>query len=302
MRPGPVGRARSPSWARLYQAYEARVPNHRGKRTLLRLALRGAARLRPQPFAWPMRNGTRLAIAPADGLGFQGTVGWTCFRTGEWDPHIERCVRSLLRPGDVALDIGANIGYVATVMAQSVGPAGRVVALEPVPGTWAQLRLAAQLNDFSWLTPLQLAVGSASGFVGIAVDPRNTGNASIHRSVPASGGTVEVPVRRLDDLLAELAIGPPALIKIDVEGHELEVLRGGRNTIEAARPTIIFEYAVELAERAGWGPADAKELLAGYDFLLLEEDGLKPIDLDRWVPSAGRYAYDLVARPSSGKR
>ena len=299
--PQKTPRSVSTRWARLYLAYEHRIPNHPGKRTLMRLLLRMAARLCPRPFPWRMRNGVVLAIAPADGLGFPGTVGWTCFRLGLWEPHVERRLRELLRPGDVALDIGANLGYFATVMAQSVEASGKVLAFEPVPKTWEQLRLAAAFNGFTWMTPLAMALGSSEGYVELAVDATNTGNASIHRSATAEGHQlVRAPMRRLDDVLSDAETPPPALIKIDVEGHEFEVLQGARETLARGRPAILFEYAPELANRAGWQLRDMGRLigLAGqYDFCLVNEDGLEPIDVDRWMPDPDRYAVDVLARP-----
>lgn len=300
-----IPRFSSPRWACRYLAYEHRVPNHPGKRTLLRLMLRASAGVRPRPFPWRMRNGAMLAISPFDGLSFPGTVGWTCFRTGVWEAHIERCLHDLLRPGDVALDIGANLGYFSAVMAQAVGAQGRVLAFEPVPQTFEQLRLCAGLNDFGWMTPLPIALGTANGSVEIAFDPRNAGDASMHRSTsPAGQRAMAVRMRRLDDLVAEGIAQPPALIKVDVEGHELEVLRGARETIAASRPTILFEYAPALASRAGWRLADLRDLVdesTEHDFFLVGE-GLEPLDVDGWSPDAHRYAFDLVARPRSAPR
>lgn len=172
--------ALSPLWARAYLGYERRVPNHPGKRTLLRLFPWTVARVRPQAFGWRMDNGALLAISPLEGLAFAWTVGWTCFQTGRWEPHVERCIRQFLRPGDTAIDIGANLGYFTAVMAQSVGAGGRVWSFEPVPPTFDRLRLSASLNRFQQVIPLPLALGDSDGTAQIAFDPRFAGSASFH--------------------------------------------------------------------------------------------------------------------------
>lgn len=290
-----------PRWARLYLRYDRGVPNHPGKRTLLRLLLRVVALLGGRPFPWRMENGALLVISPLEGLAFAWTVGWTCFQTGRWEPHVERCIRQLLRPGDVAVDIGANLGYFTAVMAQSVGASGRVVALEPVPDTFERLQLGAALNGFAQVTALQLALGEADGRAEIAFDPRFAGSASIHRQ--AGGGAVsrEVGVRPLDDLLRELAVEHPSLLKIDVEGHELAVVRGALETIARARPAIIVEYSPELARRGGWTLAQLRDTVSSvveYRFFELGPEG--PIGVERLedysFPGDG-YGADMLALP-----
>lgn len=289
-----------PGWARLYLGYDRRVPNHAGKRALLRLLLRAVIRARPGPFAWRMDNGATLAISPLEGLAFAWTVGWTCFQTRRWEPHVEQCIRRLLRPGDTALDIGANLGYFTAVMAQSVGVDGRVWSVEPVPPTFDRLRASVALNDFVQVTPLQIALGEVNETARIAFDPRFAGSASFHGNevTPCSESHL-IPVRRLDDLVADDTIRRPHLIKIDVEGHELGVIRGALDTIADARPAIIFEFSEPLAHRGGWTLEELGEAISSrgdYRFFEIREDGLAPIaDLGAFAPEPGAYGADLLA-------
>jgi len=291
--------AHPPLWARAYLRYERMTPNHRGKRSLLRLLLRAVSRLGGRPFPWRMQNGAVMAISPLEGLAFAWTVGWTCFQKGVWEPHVERCLRDLLRPGDIAFDIGANFGYFTAVMAQSVGPTGHVWAFEPIPATLDRLRLCRQLNGFGQLTALPFAVGGEDGIADVVFDPRFAGNASIHRDV--TGTETEshtVPMRRLDTLVADGVVSPPDLMKIDVEGHELEVIRGARQTIAAAQPMIIFEFNQELAERAGWGLEDLDRVLSAcgdYRYFEIRDETLEPIQLATFAPDGSRYVVDILA-------
>ena len=296
-----------PYWARAYLAYERRAPNHRGKRTLLRLILHAVSRVRPGPFGWRMDNGSLLAISPREGLAFAWTVGWTCFQTGRWEPHVERCIRGLLRPGQTAFDVGANLGYFTAVMAQCVGGQGRVWSFEPVPPTFERLRLAAALNGFDQVRPVPVALGDAEGVAKITFDSRLAGSASMYGHPQEANGArqQQISVRRLDDLRAAGAVGRPDLIKIDVEGHELAVLRGALKTIGEARPAIIFEFSEPLARRAGWTLPEAGETIAscgGYRFFEIRDDGLRRItDLAGYAPDPGGYGADVLAVPVGGQ-
>lgn len=269
--------------------------------------LRASARFRPLPFPWPMRNGTVLALSPFDALGSPGTVGWTCLHKRTWEPHVERCLRDLLRPGDTVLDVGANLGYFSAVMAQAVGPSGRVFSFEPVPDTFEQLRLCALLNGFEWMTPLPVALGAAEGSIELAFDARNAGDASSHRPATRSAEqrVVRARVGRLDDLVAESAAAAPAVMKLDVEGHEFEVLQGARKTIADTHPAIVFEFAPSLAQHAGWRLADLAELISPdgeYAFFRLGERDPVKIDILRWTPEKECFACDLLARPVATSR
>ena len=228
-----------------------------------------------------MHNGAWLAIRPEEGLLVNESVGWTCFRERRWDPHVEACIRTILRPGQTAIDVGANLGYFTAVLAQCVGPAGRVWAFEPVPETYELLTLCTSLNDYAHVTPIRAALGAANGSTEITYDRRHSGIATMHPD-QVGGGTQRVQLHSLDALVASGEVPPrPDLIKVDVEGHELDVLRGARQTIAAASPAIVFELNERTARVAGWTLAQLAELLlslADYSFFLIDDSGQHPLD------------------------
>lgn len=287
--------AMCPWWARAYRRYKQGTPHHRGKRTVLRLLHRVGVR-RGEPFAWRMKNDAVLAISPVEGFK-PWSVGWTCFEQEEWEPHVERLLRRLLRPGDVALDVGANLGYFSAVMAQCVGQSGRVFSLEPVPATFRLLDLCARLNAFSQMTPLRTALGAAPGSAQIRYDPSAAGQASIHQNGTAGEmESVDVQIVRLDDLIAQGTLLPPRLIKVDVEGHERDVFLGAVQTLRKHQPLIIFEYNTSAAARAGWTLSDVARLLescGGYRLYQIDA-GLEPIDAAGFAIDPGRFV-DLLA-------
>jgi len=159
-------------------------------------------------------------------------------------------VRTVVRPGDTVVDVGANIGFVALEAAAAAAPGGRVIAYEPHPRIFRFLSGNAALNGWSHLDLRGAAAGERAGTARItdgAADDQN-------RLTPGGDG-VEVPVVTLDD---DLPPGPIRLLKIDVEGFEVPVLQGGRGALE--RTSWIYVEVAE-AHQARFGH-DADELLA----------------------------------------
>ena len=297
----------APLWARAYREYSDAVPNHRGKRRLLRLIHEVGLRSR-RPFACKMANGAWLAIRPEEGLLVSETVGWTCFTRRAWDPHVEACIRRILLPGQAAIDVGANLGYFTAVMAQCVGPSGRVWSFEPVPETFELLLLCRSLNRYTHVTPINVALGAASGSIEITYDKRHSGIATMYPD-HVSGDTQRVQLRTLDELIASGEVQRrPDLIKVDVEGHELDVLRGARETIAEASPAIVFELNERTARVAGWTLAELAELLRSlgdYSFLLIDDGGTHPFDpfSFRLEPNEALDPHvDILAQPTRRPR
>ena len=253
----------------------------RGKRRVLS-ALHSIGLRSGEPFACRMRNGTVLAISPKESAT-PWTVGGYCFLERIFEPNTENCIRRLLRPGHTAIDIGANIGYVSAVMAQCVGPTGRVWSFEPVPSTFQLLSLCPSLNGFSHMTPRALALGASKGSVQIHFDPTVAGWASLY-SDPGTENwqSASVDIVTLDALVDAGEATLPNLIKVDVEGHERDVFLGARNTIKRAEPNILFEFNTRSAKLAGWSLHEVASLLTQdvhYFFSLVLDDGrCQPID------------------------
>lgn len=153
------------------------------------------------------------------------------YHLGIYEPETSRFLAEHLRPGDTFWDLGANAGYHSLMAARAVGPAGRVIAVEPDPGTCGILREQLDLNGFRNCTIVQAAVADRAGstlLVRRASDPR--GNALREIDNPAidnkEGDLVEVPCLTLDELSARHP--RPRLVKMDIEGAEVLALPGGR--------------------------------------------------------------------------
>lgn len=145
---------------------------------------------------------------------------------------------SFLRPGDWALDIGANVGHYTMRMAELVGPDGRVVALEPVPDTFALLAANARLFNYENVSLLNVAASDRVAAVGIHIPSFSNGLTNFYQArLEANESHLRVLTLPID----ALSLPVIRLVKIDVEGHEAAVLRGMRGVLERDRSVIIVE-------------------------------------------------------------
>jgi FkbM family methyltransferase len=204
-------------------------------------------------------------------------------------------MRSLLRPGDVAIDAGANIGLFSLVAAVAVGPGGRVIACEPSPGTAAILRSNVERNRFDWTEVHQVAVADCAGVLPMHVFSAGSGFSSF---APADTGTsdlVDVPVTTLDELAGDL-LERVRVVKIDVEGAETRALQGASALLERARPDFIIELEPDHLARQGSSVEDLRRIFedVGYVGCSIEGARLEPLT-GPWNRPAGDP--NIVVRP-----
>lgn len=190
---------------------------------------------------------------------------------GVYEPEETALLERVLRPGDVFVDAGANIGYFTAVAASRVGPAGQVHAFEPVPEYCARVEAFCAANPAYAVHVQPDALGDAEGTAEVRVTrERNIGWNTMVPGLMNSAdarGTHTVRVRRLDAYLAERGIARVALLKVDVEGFELPVLRGMTGHFARGdRPVILCEIAPAAYPLLGSRIADLFELLAGHGY------------------------------------
>jgi len=148
-----------------------------------------------------------------------------------WNPVEYDAFRADVRRGDTVLDVGANIGAYTALFAQWVGDTGRVIAFEPAPTAYAALCGMLQANGLSSrVTALQQAVSDREGSASFTAHGDDGGN---RLCGPGAADAVTVATTTIDGVCQRLRLRP-RLMKIDVEGAELDVLRGARATIAAA--------------------------------------------------------------------
>ena len=185
--------------------------------------------------------------------------------------YVAKAIAENLRRGEVFLDVGAHVGLWSAFAANIVGKLGAVYAFEPSSTVYQQLERHAIVNPP--MIPMKCGVGSQdeeSTFFGQGpaasgsfVETVTKINERHHPDVPIS--PTRVTVRALDSLVRELAV-TPNLIKVDVEGFELEVLRGGVELIRKTKPIWIIEVHPPQLKLSGGSEEALKDFLIGRGY------------------------------------
>jgi FkbM family methyltransferase len=164
-------------------------------------------------------------------------------------PRVHPAVLGFLRPGSVAFDIGANLGEWTVPIARAVGAHGRVIAVEPAPRTASALGATLAANALVQAEMVPCAIGDHDGVADFAMPivtsaRADTGTARIGATC-AGYEALQVPLRSLDSLAAERGLDRLDLIKIDVEGHERQVLEGAAGSLAQYHPVLVIETGHE---------------------------------------------------------
>lgn len=171
-------------------------------------------------------------------------IGRTLFRTGRYDVTLSNwLVERFPSAGGNFIDVGANLGYFTCLLSRLAGSKGHVLAVEPEPANFRLLQQNVEANGLTNVSTVQVALGEQPGEVSLNLYKQsNRGRHSI--IAPGTGETVQVPLRRLDDVVASAfsADAEISFMKIDVEGYEPFVLKGGTHTLGRVRAMAI-EYA-----------------------------------------------------------
>ncbi len=188
----------------------------------------------------------RLKHGPARGLEIYAParrgVG---FRSGRYEPVVAARLAQLAPPGATVVDAGAHLGFHTLALACCVGESGRVFAFEPAPAAGALLDRTLRRNQLPQVERLALALSDRKS----TAPWRQTANAAMSHLLPATTNpsstgphdTTQVQTTTLDHWASEQALQRLDLIKIDIEGGELALLRGGRQTLTQFRPTLVCE-------------------------------------------------------------
>lgn len=177
---------------------------------------------------------------------------------------------SLVHPGDVCIDVGANVGAITLKLAFAAGPAGKIFAVEPHPDMVERLRANVELNGLSNVTIMPFALSDTPGTASLYAAESNffhQGRSSLRSS---SGLTNEITIEKITGEMLEERITsrPVRFLKIDVEGHDLIVLKELAGMIESDRPHLIFEYSKKRWLEHNSRIEEAVELLSSLRYRL----------------------------------
>ena len=205
------------------------------------------------------REAIVLAFAGPPGHRFPMYLDWqghTAYVLGLYEPQVTQALKRYLRAGARCMDVGAHLGYTTILMAHLVGPRGSLVAFEPFPKTFRLLEENVRLNELTNIRLEPLAASDQDGSVSLVFEANqqlaSTPSVSGY-AVEQEKGNIEVRCVSLDSYVARTG-WTPELVKIDVEGAELAVLRGATHTIRNARPIFIVEVH-------GWGTPESIEVI-----------------------------------------
>jgi FkbM family methyltransferase len=208
---------------------------------------------------------------------------------GSYELPTIRFLRSMLTSNSVCFDIGAQIGYISIEMAL-IAKEGVVHAFEPEATNVNRLTNNIRLNHFTNINIIPRAVSNYSGTLKLYLSSDH--NSGTHSTVPTvtnvSEQFVEIPCITLDEYVTQNSITRLDVIKIDVEGGELEVIQGACETLKSLKPTIIMEMADSLQESRNFSSKKFKILLSefGYSAYTLSHSG-------RLIPSAFDAAHAM---------
>lgn len=220
-------------------------------------------------------------------------VGSSLCRTGIYDLPVSEALARLVDPGDCVIDAGANIGYMSSLAAWRAGERGRILSFEPNPAVLPALeRNVARWRSRAGLAPVTvypIALSDENGSATLRATAdfaTNMGTASLSEYSPEEAAhSWHVESRRLDDYIQLDQIG---MLKLDVEDHELNVMRGAELAISERRVRDI------LLEDRTRGPSPKLEFLrrAGYEILAIDQRFLGLRVTDSATSETSRVAYD----------
>jgi FkbM family methyltransferase len=220
-----------------------------------------------------------IQIASGAGKGLKFNIAGlnSSYASGTNEMPVQEALVKQIKTGDVFLDIGANIGFFTVIGARMVGPDGRVYAFEPVPANTAALRHNIALNSFENTKIFESAVSNFSGKGELLLAGWGGGSTLAYASSPPDlKGILEVDLVTIDQLVERGEIDPPAVVKIDVEGAELEVLQGMAQTLEQHHPVIVYEIDDEKIEGYQKKQSACEVYLKSYGYQITQLENSYP--------------------------
>ncbi len=252
---------------------------------LVQLVVMGVRRfLGLGPVTRVSRNGLAWELDLREGIDF------SIWLLGSFEPETVHCYQQIIQPGDVVLDIGANIGAHTPHLARQAGARGRVIAFEPTDYAFAKLTRNVALNPelAGRIQCLQVML--------VAAETGDAPTAPLYSSWPLKDeagthhlhqgrlmATSDAKARTLDSALAGLGLDRLDCIKLDIDGAECAMLRGARSVLTRWHPTIIMELAPYVLAEHGTSLADLIHLLRDYGYALYDASTGQALAMDAAV-------------------
>jgi len=232
-------------------------------------------------------TGQRIVIDPCD------NDGRAVLLHGFYEPETVALLSALLSEGMTYVDVGANIGHHALIAASRVGDRGAIHAFEPAPAMFEALRRNMSRNGYRNVSCNNCALGDQAGLAQFHLaDISHSCAHSLGRTVHVTDRQVSVRVRTLDDYFVTAPINRLDVLKVDVEGAELMVLRGAERTIRQFRPLMVLEFSKHTTA-FGYEAAELAQTLRNLEYELFTL-GTMPLTLHS---HSDELYYNVLAVP-----
>jgi FkbM family methyltransferase len=236
----------------------------------------------------------------------------TIAATGVWEPQELKWLKERVHQGDTCLNIGANVGYFASWMSRLVGPTGRVIAIEPNPEILPLLRANLASCAFANVDVVECAAGTQEGTLTLWLNEENFGDSRVFDPRLTDGGgdyrshgfadsprSVEVPVKRIDDVVGERKID---VVLVDTQGWDHHALRGLSRTIARCKPFILTEFVPSWISDLGENPESVLNDYVSWGYLIDSTDHqlsapVAPHDIIEAVEASADYFTNISLTP-----
>jgi FkbM family methyltransferase len=241
-----------------------------------------------------------------------------------YEPEISRLLLQVLRDGDTAIDVGANVGFFSILAAAMVGPSGRVICFEPDPANRTRLTNNLAVNDFKNATLIESPAADKAGMVDFYINSDNSGGNALWDPAQFPGNVRSqaekkvsaVRATTIDAEVKRLRLAKPKLIKVDTEGADQRVLEGARKLLaKTAIPFVVSELHEFGLERMGCSQESFRGYMEGlgYSTFTLYYSGAMPKLIppatkirSKFIPNilfstidkVGRYWSEIVTNPA----
>jgi FkbM family methyltransferase len=229
-----------------------------------------------------------------------GCVDELIIKNGSWETGLDAMIKKYLKKEGTFVDIGANIGYHSLFVASYLSSTGKVLSFEPIQSLGDQFKKSIAKNNFTNVTVFDVALGDHEATVAMHLRKENMGESSIGAyeglGLNDSSSTQMVEVKTLDGVLGQTSVD---VIKIDVEGYELEALKGAVNILTNSHPVIFMEFSPMFYEFDRPGKSDElREYLESLGYSFYDMDNT-PLDLKAWIKENATWQMaqiDIICR------
>jgi len=212
---------------------------------------------------------------------------WSRYYESNYEAANYNFLRKSVKPGMHIIDIGAHIGLFSTVSSQLTGKTGKVVAFEPTPATYDILLQTLQLNQCSNVIPVLGAVGAEDGWAVFYVSETEgcNSNSLVRNDIQKEAKENRVELFTIDTVVSKYSL-QPGFIKIDAEGAELDVLKGGLKTFKEYKPILILGLHPDFIKNKG------DELSTIWD--VLQQSGYMVMENEKKLTKADFCSHELL--------